>query len=295
LRTRNQIILHSLVAKQGTLALDLDIAHELLFDGLETSDTKIRAFLNAGFTAGELRRMIGDMFIPGIGFLLDIERQGAARTDLFDDAERLIDLAVAAGAKAIEVITGPIDLGALEPDAPTNRPELYRGVVGLPEDQQIEITARNLARVADLAGAQGLLIYYEALSWTPLNTIDKQLRTIEMADRRNIRLVVDFWHCYTSGDTPERISRLDKELIYGVHVCDSRRFESGLPVENVLRDVPTGQGVLNLKEWVDAVKSTGYEGWWSCELFCKRQHQENSYDVARGLKTLMEALVGADL
>jgi hypothetical protein len=99
LRTRNQIILHSLVAKHGTLALDLDIVHKLRFDGLETSDTKIRAFLDAGFTTRELRGMIGDMFIPGIGFLLDIERQGEARAALLRDAEQLIHLAAAAGAK----------------------------------------------------------------------------------------------------------------------------------------------------------------------------------------------------
>jgi hypothetical protein len=167
LRTRNQIIFHSLVAKHGTLALDLDIARKFRFDGLETSDTKIRAFLDAGFTTRELRGMIGDMFIPGIGFLLDIERQGEARAALLRDAEQLIHLTAAAGAKAIEVITGPIDLAALEPDAPTTRPKLYRGVVGLPEGEQIEITARNLAKVADLAAAQGLLIYYEALSGRP--------------------------------------------------------------------------------------------------------------------------------
>jgi hypothetical protein len=53
LRTRNQIIFHSLVAKHGTLALDLDIARKFRFDGLETSDTKIRAFLDAGFTTRE--------------------------------------------------------------------------------------------------------------------------------------------------------------------------------------------------------------------------------------------------
>jgi sugar phosphate isomerase/epimerase len=125
--------------------------------------------------------------------------------------------------------------------------------------------------------------------------IDKQLRTIEKAGRSNVRLVADFWHSYTSGASPERISRPDKKLIYGVHVCDSRRSDGGAPVESLLRDVPTGRGVLHLKEWVDAVESTGYEGWWSCELFCKRQHQENSYDVARELKSLMETLIGTDL
>lgn len=291
MRTRNQIILHALVARHGTLALDLDITREVGFDGLEASGPKIGAFLNAGFTTDELRRVIDDIFIPGIGFLLDIERQKEDQPVLFKEAEQLVGLASAAGAKAIQVITGPIDLAALQPDAAKVRPDLYRGVVGLPEEQQIDITARNLASVADIAAARGLLIYYEALSWTPLNTLDKQLRTIERAARDNIRLVVDFWHCYTSGDTPERVARLDKDLIYGVHICDSLPFTGGIPNESLLRDVPTGKGVLNLKEWVDAVKSTGYDGWWSCELFSQRQHQENSYEVARELKALMEELV----
>ncbi|MGQ3295833.1 MAG: sugar phosphate isomerase/epimerase family protein, partial [Shinella sp.] len=96
---------------------------------------------------------------------------------------------------------------------------------------------------------------------------------------------------YTSGDTPERIARLDKELIYGVHLCDSLPYAGGIPNEPVLRDVPTGQGVLDLQSWVDAVKSTGYAGWWSCELFCNRQHQDNSFAIARDLKALMERLI----
>ncbi|BAB52895.1 sugar phosphate isomerase/epimerase family protein [Mesorhizobium japonicum] len=176
---------------------------------------------------------------------------------------------------------------------PPRPPALCRGVVGLPLETQIDLTASNLAAVADLAAQYGLLIYLEALSWTPLNTIDRQLRTIEIANRDNIRLVIDFWHCYTSGDTPKHIARLHKDIIYGVHICDSLAYAGGVPDENMLRDVPTGNGVLNLKEWVDAVKSTGYDGWWSCELFCRRQHQENSYDVARSLNALMRDLVGA--
>ena len=54
-----------------------------------------------------------------------------------------------------------------------------------------------------------------------------------------------------------------------------------------------GQGVLDLQSWVDAVKSTGYAGWWSCELFCNRQHQDNSFAVASDLKALMERLIPA--
>jgi len=291
MQKRNQIIFHATVARHGTLALDLDVARDVGFDGLEASGAKIQAFLDAGFSDDDLRRTLGDTFIPCVGFLLDVERQGEARSALRDDAEKLLGLAAKAGAKGIQVITGPISLDALDPMAATKRPDLYRGVVGRPLEEQIELTAAGLATVADMAADHGLLICYEALSWTPLNTIDKQLRTIEKAGRDNIRLIVDFWHCYTSGDTPERIARLDKDLIHGVHICDSLPFTGGIPNESVLRDVPTGKGALNLQEWVDAVRSTGYDDWWSCELFCRRQHQENTYDVALQLKKLMNRLI----
>jgi len=87
------------------------------------------------------------------------------------------------------------------------------------------------------------------------------------------------------------VAALPGDLIYGVHVCDSLPFTEGIPDESVLRDVPTGQGALILQEWVAAVKSTGYQGWWSCELFCRRQQQDNSFAVARELHSLMAGLI----
>lgn len=55
---------------------------------------------------------------------------------------------------------------------------------------------------------------------------------------------------------------------------------------------PTGGGVLNLSAWVDAVKASGYVGWWSGELFCRKHHQDDSFEVAAGMKALMDRLLG---
>jgi sugar phosphate isomerase/epimerase len=68
-------------------------------------------------------------------------------------------------------------------------------------------------------------------------------------------------------------------------------FSGGVPVEVVLRDVPTGSGVLNLQEWTDAVKATGYSDWWCSETFSKKQHQQNSYEVAKMLRAQLKSLV----
>ena len=287
----NQLIFHSMASRPNSLAIDIDIARKLGFDGLETSGPKIAAFLEAGFTEDELKRRLDGLFLPGIGFLIDLERQGRLRDEMLSEADKLCQLAAAAGAEGIEAITGPLDIRTFERGARERYPELYRGLIDLPRDEQLTLTAANLKMVADIAANYGLKVYLEALSWTPLNKLDHQLRVLDLAGRSNVQIVIDFWHSYTSGDTPERIARLEKGIIYGVHLCDSLRFEGGIPNEAILRDVPTGKGVLDLREWVDAVKSTGFRGWWSCELFCRRQHQDNSYLVARDLKALMEQLV----
>lgn len=287
----NQLIFHSMASKPNSLAIDIEIARTVGFDGLETSGSKIAAFLDAGHDEVALRDQLAGLFLPGIGFLIDLERQGEGRREMLREAEALCVLASAAGAKGIEAITGPLDIRVFEADAVTRYPGLYRGLIDLPTAEQSERTASNLQAVADIAASHGLIVYLEALSWTPLNSMDAQLRIIDLCKRDNVRVVVDFWHSYTSGDTPERIARLDKELIYGVHLCDSLPYSGGIPNEPELRDVPTGKGVLDLQSWVDAVKATGYKGWWSCELFCKRQHQENSFGVAKELKALMEQLI----
>lgn len=290
-RPYDQLIFHSMASKPNSLAIDVEITRAAGFDGLETSGAKIAAFLDAGHDEQALKDRLAGLFLPGIGFLIDLERQGEDRKQMLGDAEALCALACAAGAKGIEAITGPLDIRVFEPGALARYPGLYRGLIDLPTSEQSERTAANLRAVADIAAGHGLVVYLEALSWTPLNSMDAQLRVIDLCGRDNVRVVVDFWHAYTSGDTPDRIARLDKNLIYGVHLCDSLPYGGGIPNEAELRDVPTGKGILDLQSWVDAVKATGYRGWWSCELFCRRQHQENSFVVARELKTLMEKLI----
>lgn len=286
-----QIVLHSLIARDAPLAIDLRIARDLGYGGLEVSAAKLRAFLAAGWSEADLAARLRPFDIPGIGFLMDIERHGPDEAGLLRDAEALFDLAHLVGARGVQVLTGPVSVATLRDHAAGRPVTGYAGTLGLPRAEQMAIAARNLARLADMAAGKGLILYLEALGWCPLNTVSDQLELIDRAGRDNLRMVVDFWHCYVSGDTPDRIARIDKAIIHGVHVCDSLRHDGGIPDEAVLRDVATGAGVLDLRAWVDAVKATGYVGWWSGELFCRRQHQDDSFEVAAAMKALMEDLI----
>lgn len=281
------LIYHGLLSSHAPLAIDLEIMRRSGFDGIEVSAAKMQSVLDAGISETELKSWFDEVRVPGAGFLLDIERNGADREGLLQDAEAIFAMARIAGAEGVQVITGPVALAAQTAPEWTG----YRGVLGLGRSEQMEILSDNLAALADRAKELGLLIYLEALAWLPLNRLSDQIEVIDRADRDNLRIVVDFWHCYASGDTPEDVARLDPALIHGVHFCDSLQHYGGLPDESVLRDIATGQGVLNLTEWSDAVKATGYEGWWSCESFCRRQQQQNSFDVAREMHELMRRTI----
>lgn len=288
---QNRLLFHSLIAKHSTLAINADVAQKVGYDGLEITADKVEAFLEADHSVDDLRALLGETPIVGLGFLLDIERQGSDQVTMLREADRLFALAQKVGARGVQLVTGPLSIDTVTEFSRAGRAGGYTGLLGYGKEEQIKVLGDNLAILADRAREYGLIAYIEALSWTPLNDIESQVRVIERAARDNAKFVIDFWHCYTSGDTPETIAKLDKDLIFGVHLCDSLKYDGGIPNEVVLRDVPTGKGVLNLQEWTDAVKATGYDDWWSCELFCRRQQQENSYEVATEIKHLMERLI----
>ncbi|MDO7897527.1 sugar phosphate isomerase/epimerase family protein [Pseudomonas citrulli] len=287
----NEFALHCTVARHGTVALDVNIAKSVGFSALELSATKLHKYFDAGYSREDLKGLLGGLSVPGLGYLRDIERTGALHAQLMEEAQQLFSMAVAAGAKGVQVLTGPIDVQAVIDHHDRRPSSKYAGLLGLELEEQKRITARNLRALADLAAQFNLTLYLEALAWTPLTGVTNQIQLIDRVDRPNVKMVIDFWHCYASGDTPDTVARMDKHYLYGVHVCDSLTFDGGIPNEDILRDVPTGEGVLDLKAWIQAVKATGYQGWWSCELFCLKQHQADSFEVARNHFKLLNELV----
>jgi sugar phosphate isomerase/epimerase len=287
----NTLVFNTTVAKHSTLMMELDIARSNGYSAIETTAAKVKSFLSAGHNEQDLKRTLEGFTIFGIGTIVDIERHGDDKASLISEAEEIFEIAALVGAKGVQVINGPLDFKAVEAHHRNEPVNGYRGVLGYDREHQVSITASNLARLADMAREFGILIYLEALAWSPLNKIRDQLDVLEAANRDNIKMVVDYWHCYTSGDTPDDVARIDRERIFGVHVCDALPFNGGVPNETQLRDVATGEGILNLPEWTDAVKHTGYDDWWSSETFCRKQQQQNSYEVTAKLKEQLEHLV----
>ena len=290
-----KIAMNSTATLHCNVVQEIKIAREIGFQGVEIQIDKLFRYLDAGNRIEQLRPLLGDMEVAAIGALQNIERQGDAHASYIEDVRKACETASGIGASMVQICTGPSDLSVVRDfhagvlkDTDTR----YRGLLGETEDALIEQTANNVAEAADIAADYGLELYIEPLAWVPLCKISQALKVIEAAGKKNVGVVIDFWHMWTTGETPEFVASIPKELIKMVHICDGIRCEPGaIPDQDVLRDVWTGEGDIPLKRWIDAVKQTGYDGWCSTEIFSNRIAEKDPVVTAATLKTNFEYML----
>jgi sugar phosphate isomerase/epimerase len=274
--------LHNLAAKHANLLTSIRIARETGYAGIEVGGDKLQRYLAQGFTTDSLRPLLAETPPIGLSYVQDIERQGPGEYEaLRGECETLCTLAGQLGCPMVQLLTGPLDPGGS-----------YKGLGDRPWPEARRLTAKNLRALSEIGRAHGVRFYLEALTFTPLHRLDQQLELLEETARDNVGLVLDFYHLWGSGTRPEQIARVNKDLIFCVDFCDSSDGfgERGDPGQRG-RDVWTGGGRIPLKEWVDAVKATGFDGVWRCELLSPKYWELDPWQTARDLKSHLEYLL----
>lgn len=280
-----QIIHNGECTKDCNLLTDIRIAKETGYDGIEIIGRKLDRYLAQGLAIENLRIYLDELPAASIGYVADIERDAPdEKKTLLAEVDRLCDLAKKLGIPLVQLTSGPINIGlGLEP------PASYADILKMPWPELRELTVRNLREIADIGSGYGIVFYLEPLAWTPFHTLDQALEILDVVERENITLIMDFWHLFTTGTRPEDIARkVKKEMIGGVHLCDS---VSGDGSNHADRDVFTGGGIIPLQEWVDAIKATGYDGWWAGEMFSHKHRELDQWEVAKSIRDLMHMLL----
>ena len=290
----NALALHSSNIGTANVRTLVSAAKACGFDCVEPNILQLNAFLSAGYSVKELSDVFNDIDVPAMGWLENCERQGSDYIEMMKEAEEVFSVAAAIGARAVQITNGPVDVNAVKAYAGHEPYNGYQGLLGMDLDEQMSMTAHNLRDLADLAAQASLILYFEPLAWTQLNTIRQGVELCALSERSNVKVVVDFWHGATAGDTPEYISNMDADMIYGVHICDSLPFDGGIPVESELRNVAFGKGILPIQEWIDAVKVTGYSKWWSYESFSLKEAQVEPYDMGKRIYKKLSKMVNGN-
>ena len=265
--------LHGLSTKHSNVWTDIRIAGETGYQGVEIVGWKLQRYVDAGLRIEDLLSLLDShaLRVFSVNDIEDAERQEAAeRRALLAEAEWLCS--------AAEVL-----------HCPTIQVTLASGLQGRPWREIVRLTARNVGAIADIGKKYGVRFKLEPMAWSPIHSLSQSLQLIEEVGRDNVGLSIDFWHLWAGeGTTPGEVAQLPSSLIYGVHFGDGLRHEEGTEWDQYeLRAFLPGDGKIPIQEWVDAVRSTGYDGVWSCELISPKHWEWDLSDIARECRERM--------
>lgn len=112
----------------------------------------------------------------------------------------------------------------------------------------------------------------------------------------NVGIMLDSWHLYTSGGSPEDITRLSNDDVVVVHVNDA---PAGIPRDeqiDTVRALPLETGVIDLAGFMRALREIGYDGPVMPEPFSQRLNDLATHDpraaageAARSMQQLWQA------
>jgi len=243
--------LHAATTMHTNVVTDVRVARAAGYDGIELWIPKLTRYLDAGFTTRDLREALGPLRVTMLDTLLSIERSDpATRRQLLADCARLAEVAAELGCPALQVV-------ALDDFDGASWPEQRRALVG------------SLSELADIAGAHGVRLALEPVVFSRFRSLPQALELIEAVGADRVGLCLDTWHLWTSGTAWEDVAALDPQLIACVHIGDTEA-RSGPEWSDADRSALPGEGILPLRDAIDAILATGYDGSWAVEMKSER-------------------------
>ncbi|MGF1734096.1 sugar phosphate isomerase/epimerase family protein [Photobacterium satsumensis] len=270
--------LHGMCSLHSNILSDIRLAKETGYQGLEIHTEKLWRYINAGFTSEEFKARLDAAKITPTA----IDIIGGVEAATKEEQQRVF--------KETEILCR----FAKEIGAPTIQLNAFESLNGFSTEDNIQLTAKNIRTIADIGREHGIRFQYEGAAWTPIATLDDYYRLLDAVGRDNFGFVLDTWHLWACrGATLEQISQVDKSLIYNVHLSDGKRPAVGQPWvdERELRGVYIGEGDIPMQEWVDALRQTGYDGFFSGEFLNDQMWEHDHYEVAEKMLNGMKALV----
>lgn len=254
------------VSISGTLESKLHAIAAAGFDGAEIFENDL---LSTHLGARQIAAMMADLGLACTMFqpFRDLEGlPGPARARAFDRLERKFDVMADLGTDLVLVCS------SCSPQAEGERTRLLD----------------DLAEAAERAGRRGMRIGYEALAWgRHVNDHREAWALVRDVDHPSLGLVLDSFHSLARGIPSSSIGDIRGDKLFIVQVCDAPLLQMDyLGWSRHFRCMP-GQGDFPLDDWAEAIRRTGYDGYWSLEIFNDRFRAGSASGVALdGLRSL---------
>lgn len=268
---------HALTSMHCNCMTEVRMSKDLGYGGIEFLGAKIHRFIDNGADINKLSLLCKSNNIDPvcINALDNSDRyKGTELEQLLNECKKLCNAAKTLECPTLQVVFR----------------ERYKGKTW---NEVCKLTANNLVKLADIAKEYNVTLQIEPLAWAPMSSLKQCLEVIDKAGKTNVGMVIDFWHLWAGGlTTPKDVSNLDSNSITGVHFCD------GITKNNItaddeaeLRSFLPGDGDIDVQEWTDAVKATGYDGSWSAETYSPFHWEMDLYELSRECKMRMEKFI----
>ncbi len=145
----------------------------------------------------------------------------------------------------------------------------------------IDRAADDFRELGERAQRRGLRVGYEALAWGKhINDHRDAWEIVRRADHPNIGLVLDSFHSLSRRVDINSIRSIPKEKIFIVQLADAPLIDMDLLYwSRHFRNMP-GEGDLPVAEFAAAVADTGYDGYFSLEIFNDQFRGGSSRSIA---------------
>lgn len=137
----------------------------------------------------------------------------------------------------------------------------------MPWDEVVAEYVRVLRDLAGIAAPYGVNLSFEFLGfgWCSVRTPRAAFEIVQRTDRPNVGMTVDCAHFYGGGGLLTELDGLDPKKIFAFHL-DDLEDTSKEAITDATRLIP-GLGVIPLSEICAHMKTNGYDGACSVELF----------------------------
>ncbi len=128
-------------------------------------------------------------------------------------------------------------------------------------------TIAILRAMNDISAPLGVKLAFEFLGfpWCSVQRVDQAWEIVSTLNLPTVGMVIDTCHFFAGGSTIESIMPIDAKKLAVFHINDVEKMPREY-IEDANRLFP-GDGVIPLKEIVRAIRSIGYRGVASVEIF----------------------------
>lgn len=253
--------------------------------------TEVEAAAQAGFPLLELRapKILEYLAAHSVAELAELLRRNAVRPLSINSLEK----ATMAGPGQWPQIAGECrELAALAADIGCPYVLVIPGPApaGASAGEIVAETVEQLLELADIAATRGVRLGFEFLGfdWCSVRRLEQAAEIVRGAGRPDVGLVIDTCHFYASGSPLEALDLIEPEQLFILHVNDCPE----MPREGIGdgHRVMPGRGVIPLKQIWRRLRSRGYDGPVSVELFNAAYWKQDPFAVACEARRAAEAI-----